>query len=614
MGVGLWLLVACGAAGTEEHASASSGDEGRVLRPRVPGLAPRGPGIPDPVATVVRACPDGTGDAATLAEAIARAGPGGTVVACGGDWREPLRVEGTRVVLRGEPGTRLTGGDGAPVAEVRDGGALTLVGVSVLGVVAPRGGGILCEDGQLVLRDVEVRGGRAEVGGGVAAAHCDVRIVDSRFVDDHATQDGGGLFLLESRVRLSGVSIEDSGAHRGGGLAIVGGDAWVQDGQFLRNQASRFGGGAWTTGDPVVSGNVFSDNRSVWQGGGLYLEGGAAQVSDNLFTRNATTEDGAGLVSWSGAPRIVRNRFVANEAEDDAGGMRLFESHATVRGNVFRDNRARSGDGGAVKVSHAASVFEANRYEANAAGGRGGAMEIDDDSSRLRDEVFVGNRADGDGGGLHTNIPNWDVTLDGLRFDANESQGCGGALAVGPSPFRVRVDGLRARGNAAARGGAVCVRGETRADAGLSLVHGVLAENTARDGGGVWVGGARAELRNGTLVGNVASTGAGCLANGAGAALDVHNTIVSGHAGAALDTRGGGSIALRYALLWNGDGDSTAAPGVVLQDGTLSADPAFLDAAAGDYALTPMSPARDAGDPAVLDPDGSRSDIGATGG
>src|SRR6185436_19277844 len=47
-------------------------------------------------------------------------------------------------------------------------------------------------------------------------------------------------------------------------------------------------------------------------------------------------------------------------------------------------------------------------------------------------------------------------------------------------------------------------------------------------------------------------------------------------------------------------------PGV----GNIDADPRFWNAAASDFHLQATSPCVDAGDPAVLDPDGTRSDMG----
>jgi hypothetical protein len=45
--------------------------------------------------------------------------------------------------------------------------------------------------------------------------------------------------------------------------------------------------------------------------------------------------------------------------------------------------------------------------------------------------------------------------------------------------------------------------------------------------------------------------------------------------------------------------------------GNISLDPLFVSAATGDFHLTTTSPARDAGDPALRDADGTAADLGA---
>ena len=68
-------------------------------------------------------------------------------------------------------------------------------------------------------------------------------------------------------------------------------------------------------------------------------------------------------------------------------------------------------------------------------------------------------------------------------------------------------------------------------------------------------------------------------------------------------------MANRYNAYWqNSGGDDVGG------EGNLAADPGFVDAAGADYRLGSGSPLIDAGDPGVLDADGSRSDVGAWGG
>jgi hypothetical protein len=70
---------------------------------------------------------------------------------------------------------------------------------------------------------------------------------------------------------------------------------------------------------------------------------------------------------------------------------------------------------------------------------------------------------------------------------------------------------------------------------------------------------------------------------------------------------------IAYNDLWqNGADDEQASAGA----GTLSVDPTFVDTGNGNYKLATGSPMIDAGDPnpALNDADGSRNDIGATGG
>jgi hypothetical protein len=109
------------------------------------------------------------------------------------------------------------------------------------------------------------------------------------------------------------------------------------------------------------------------------------------------------------------------------------------------------------------------------------------------------------------------------------------------------------------------------------------------------------------------------------------NTAASG---AALYTADQGPLSVRNSILFqNGAQAVTVASGATAPawsyndinpalgvadpagaSGNISADPLFVSAASGNFHLSVGSPAINAGDPAVLDLDTSRSDMGSTGG
>jgi hypothetical protein len=138
-----------------------------------------------------------------------------------------------------------------------------------------------------------------------------------------------------------------------------------------------------------------------------------------------------------------------------------------------------------------------------------------------------------------------------------------------------------------------------------SFENTVIAGNRAAEGGGVWLEGyydtgAYADLVNTAIVGNRASVrGGGVLAAGV-----VDNATYA------------------YVDLWhNRPGDYVGpAASPVGSDGNVSVDPGFVAYSGAtrpstwDLHLAPGSALIDAGDPSLVDPDGTRSDIGAYGG
>jgi hypothetical protein len=112
---------------------------------------------------------------------------------------------------------------------------------------------------------------------------------------------------------------------------------------------------------------------------------------------------------------------------------------------------------------------------------------------------------------------------------------------------------------------------------GSTLINSVLLRNTAELGGGA----CEAMLFNCTVAGNVAILSGGGVYGG-----EAVNSIVWGNANDLAQPDNCAGAGLSY---------SCTLPLPAAGEGNVAADPAFVDAGAGDYRLSPASPCIDAG-------------------
>jgi len=574
-----------------------------------------------------------------LQEAIDDAPDGATLLLCAGEWNENLTLNGRELAIVG-----LEGAADTTINARRSGRALTAVNSEVVlqGITLENGqesigGSVACNGGEMTLIEAVVRGGEAaEDGGGIAFVDCDFTVDQSIIESSVAARYGGGLYAYRSTGEVIDTTID-------GNVGLEGGGAFTYDGNvdFLRstisaNEATTVdeeawgpgggGGGLWSAGGTIQDTNIVG-NVSAYQAGGAYFYRGRPEFIGNTVDGNYCGEDGAGIYFNISTATIEGNVFRNNEAADDAGGLRLYYGSSTIVNNEFYDNSAND-DGGGAKFSHSEHSFIGNYMEGNSTGDAGGGLELDNDSTHVADSVFIDNHAHR-GGGLHNWRTEARFVIEDSEFIGNSAGDCGGGLQFDNSPYRITVRNLWLEDNEADDGAGLCTDRVYRdpedvggqedyfQDTILSLENLVFTENNASDDGvAIYVRAGEVDIENVVMDDN-SGPGVGALAV-KGSTVTVNNTIISNSSGGAAlyveDTEDGpGSLTVRYSDLY---GNSSVASG--LDDprgsnGNIDEDPDF-DSSAGDFSLRSSSPCIDAGDPAITDTDGSRSDMGAHGG
>ncbi len=235
-------------------------------------------------------------------------------------------------------------------------------------------------------------------------------------------------------------------------------------------------------------------------------------------------------------------------------------------------------------------------------------------------EGIVGGDVVISGGLISENFDRWsgygaavtgdDVRAWGVTFADNVGERLGGAVDAKTG----ELDGDLFVGNQALEGAAVYMAG----DGSMRIVNTVFEGNIGSD----------AAVLSMPYGGDVTVTNVTALQNasgevdfdvGGGGVLRVDNTIVADSAGAAFSINMTCTLTLTYSDLHNNAGGSGLTTDPTGTSGNIAIDPVFVDYAADgaytdDLHLAAGSPLIDAGDPAILDLDGTRSDIGAYGG
>ncbi len=401
----------------------------------------------------------------------------------------------------------------------------------------------------------------------------------------------------------------------------------LSGGSFLDNEASNAGAiyQAGSGSTLTIQDTTFSSNRS-WQ------YGGAVELIATTTTASPS------LVTITGA-MFSDNRAGQSFADEDTsvgrgGALSLLARGAgsalTIEDSSFEDNDAHV-TGGALFLYYWDSVklsglsFDGNQASGADDMGSGGAIYAKDiDAMVLEESQFTNDYADYYGGGL-TLWSSGTLSITDASFCGELSWDHGGALSL-DSVDTVDVSGTTFCANYAEEGAAVW--GATGGT--WTWTNNLFIDNGDVDAGSVIStaeGGAihadsldDLRLINNSFLGNLAEIGGAIHIEES--ALTMVNDLLAWNTGTAVYGAGTiGSATFAYSDWYENDADVGGLFSLSLgADGNSGAAPRLrdysmdFDCSNDDLRLADGSALIDAGDPALSDPDGTVSDIGAYGG
>ena len=352
-------------------------------------------------------------------------------------------------------------------------------------------------------------------------------------------------------------------------------------------------GGAMSVsaGQPTLRNLVFADSdlsdEDLSGGGGLFVAGVDLTLENCTFDNNKAVH-GGGLGVYDADVELINCDFTANAATHPLSANRR---------------------GGAIHLREANLTADDLLLAANTADDEGGGIYLPAGRSLdVTDMEALFNSSTLTGGAIHAEGV---ATITDASFSDNDAT-AGGASVYNRGDLTVTASAFTGNGDAAAPS----FGGSLYSDAGSQIAVrscSFQGEEVAIQGAALYATGASGEFVNNTVDG-IVNTFLGCAVAMVSSDIDIRNNHFTDCAGGPPVFAGGAPLPTASYNNFHGNAAGGDYHGFASTTGDTHADPLYADAAAGDLRLLLDSPALDAGDPAVVDPDGGRSDIGAYGG
>ena len=337
--------------------------------------------------------------------------------------------------------------------------------------------------------------------------------------DGDGIEKGGAIYWTGSDGNLINCTISDSIATVGGGIYFdeTASDCIIVDSEFIRNNATGNGGAIDCNAPRMRLTNTLFDRNYGEYGAALCREEHATEGSgsNNTFIGNVAKKGGAAL-GWIKAQEItiINYTFINNTAGESGGAIFVdeYSTSCTVINCTFEGNHITNetfGHGGAIEWYADKGVVINSTFTNNYAYD-GGAIYANNESEEIiiDNSIFDGNYAFSSGGAISLEASK--VSINDTAFRNNHAVTSGGAVYVSGAAssndvsYSVFENNWVTNGN----GGAI----DWLASAGLVL-YSNFTNNSAIYGGAIYLNGIsdNTNISNSIFIGNNATQNGGAI-------------------------------------------------------------------------------------------------------
>ena len=375
-----------------------------------------------------------------------------------------------------------------------------------------------------------------------------VVINNVRFINAHASNEGGALIVTGSNVTINNCTFENNTADgSAGAVYFSGANGIVNNTIFKSNTASTSSAGAlsWRSAKGTLENSIFESNQA-YNAGALFWEGtdglirnstfksndaavaGAIYTYSNVVIDNCTFKrnhaNGGGSMYIAGNKATVKNSNFEFESAAYGGSIWFYTPNVVIENSTFKSCKATRG--GAIYANNEYATIHNCNFENNSAS-KGGSIYVSSNHLTVTNSSFHSDSAVYHGGSIFFNAKN--CNIDGCNFTNGYASAGGGVYLVYDDTDTGVVSGnyisnSRFINNTARYGGAgVSATGKSVINNSVfannsagnyggavdltnsKLINSILENNTAIFGGAIFM--YNSDIADSTFTGNRATVG-----------------------------------------------------------------------------------------------------------